>query len=248
MIGFPTPGTEGAIAIRIDAARSLAQAPTWSLDTVQVGVARGSAEYERHLTATFGSSYDWSDELRFACDTGALSSFVLKTPEAGTIEPAIAASWLGVERRAGLPIVEPRATGFHIDPLDVRALSADGRSLVVLRAGVGAAEGATGCTRLAIHPTFDLLFTAESYVGWVLHDPIAALGSRDADDADAVALLRAYLALVVEPNIERMSDQDEAVGAALRELRERAGGQSARSNAARVIATRLADIIDTFYG
>src|SRR5262245_18121014 len=110
MIGFPTPGPEGSIAIRIDGARSLANAPTWSLDTAQVGVARSSADYERHLTATFGSSYYWSDELRFARDTGALSSFVLKTPEAGTIEAAVAASWLGLERRSGLPVVEPRAT------------------------------------------------------------------------------------------------------------------------------------------
>jgi hypothetical protein len=66
--------------------------PTWSLQMLNTGPARSSPAYGRHLEATIGSSYDWGDELRFDKHTGKLRSFVLKTPEAGALEPAIARS------------------------------------------------------------------------------------------------------------------------------------------------------------
>lgn len=88
-VTFPTSNPDGEAAAHVELGASLDDVPTWSLQTLNAGPARSSPAYDQHLEATIGSSYDWSDELRFDKRTGKLTSFVLETPEAGALEPAI---------------------------------------------------------------------------------------------------------------------------------------------------------------
>ncbi|NJM91217.1 MAG: hypothetical protein HC863_02925 [Myxococcales bacterium] len=233
--------------------------PTWDLQTLVAGVRRSSAAYDRHLSETFGSSYDWSDELRFSRATGRLVSLVLKTPEAGTVAREVASAWLALPRVAGLPLIAERELGFHVDPFDHRVMSAGGHHLLVLAADAGL-QGAT--LRLMIHPSIDLLFSDGRYCGWVLHKPVlhlaGASGQRrasddGADDGSAMspALTEAvaeYLELVVEPNLDRMSDQAPDLLARLSALRARVAATGGLGVAASVLRQRIEEVIETFYG
>jgi len=100
---------------------------------------------------------------RFDKHTGMLRSFVLRTPEAGTLEPAIARSWLALPRRTGLPVLDHRENGFHVDPLDLRHLAEDTAALVV--AGAALPRPDRDSFRLAIGHNTDLLFHHGRYSG-----------------------------------------------------------------------------------
>ena len=120
VVAFPTSNPDGEVTSHVELGESLDEAPTWSIQTLNVGTPRASSAYGQHVERTIGSSYDWSDELRFDRRTGKLTSLVLKTPEAGVLDPAIARSWLALPRRVGLPVLDDREHGFHVDPLDLR--------------------------------------------------------------------------------------------------------------------------------
>lgn len=253
MIGFPTPDPESFIPARIEADRALDQAPTWSLQTLLAITSRPSPAHEPHLLGTVGSDYAWGDEIRFDRRTGLLRSLLLKTPEEGAVAPALAASWLALPRRPGLPAIS-RTTGFNFDPLDLRLLTEEGRHLIVLLAETAAPD--PDAVRLAIHADCDLLFARGRYCGWVLHDPVAhmvvahrgdAPAGSAADDPELIGLLRDYLALVIQPNIDRMYDRDPELHAALEALLGRARACRARGPAPQTLATRIADVLDNFY-
>ena len=92
IVSFPTsmPASEARAHVIPDA--MVESPPTWSLQTLNLGPARSSPDYESHLARTVGSSYDWSDELRFARGDGRLCSVVLKTPEAGETDAVFCSS------------------------------------------------------------------------------------------------------------------------------------------------------------
>lgn len=56
---------------------ALSSCPTWCIDPLGAGPARSSAGYDTLLLQTSGSSYDWSDEVRFDNDTGLLVSLMV---------------------------------------------------------------------------------------------------------------------------------------------------------------------------
>jgi len=89
VVAFPTSQPDGEVVGHVEPGTSLDETPTWAVQTLNAGPARSSPAYDRHLQGTMGSSYDWSDELRFDKRTGRLTSFVLKTPEAGVLDPEI---------------------------------------------------------------------------------------------------------------------------------------------------------------
>jgi hypothetical protein len=93
VITFPTSNPDDEAAAHVEFGASLDDVPKWSLQTLNIGPARSSPAYGQHVETTIGSSYDCSDELRFDKRTGKLRSFVLRMPEAGALEPAIARSW-----------------------------------------------------------------------------------------------------------------------------------------------------------
>lgn len=216
---------------------------------LNAGPARSSPAYGRHLDATIGSSYDWSDELRFDKHTGKLTSFVLKMPEAGALEPAVARSWLALPRRTGIPVLDHRENGFHVDPLDLRHLAEDAAALVV--AGVELPPADRDSLRLAVGRDTDLLFHHGRYSGWILCSPIAHLVSEPGeaapgtDDPRLHEPLREYLALVVEPNITRMCDEDPDLREALCALRARV--RSVDGGQARALESGIERVLDTFY-
>lgn len=248
-VTFPTSNPDGQARAHVEPGASLDDVPTWSLQTLNAGPARSSPAYDRHLEATIGSSYDWSDELRFDKRTGKLKSFVLKMPEAGAVEPGIARSWLALPRRTGIPVLDSRENGFHVDPLDLRYLDEDTGALVVASAGLPVAD--RDSLRLAIARDTDLLFHHGRYGGWILASPIAHLvlepgnAASGTDEPRLHESLREYLALVVEPNIERMEDEDPDLGAALRALRARV--RTVDGAQARALESNIERVLDTFY-
>jgi hypothetical protein len=249
VVTFPTSQPDGEVVARLERGQRLADVPTWSIQTLQAGPSRSSPEYNQHLRDTVGSSYDWSDELRFDKRTGRLKSFVLKTPEAGMVDPVTAGSWLALSRQKGLPLLEDRENGFHINPLDLRYLSEDGRALVSADAKLPVADG--GSLRLAISDDVDLLFHRGRYGGWILGAPIVHLvaepGHKTAgsDEPRLHELLREYLTLVVEPYIARMSDEDPEMQKALQALRARI--QQIDGVQARALLSAIDRVLDVFY-
>jgi hypothetical protein len=164
-------------------------------------------------------------------------------------DPVIARSWLALPRQTGIPVLDDRANGFHIAPLDLRYLSEDAGALVVAGAKLPAADRSS--LRLAISHDTDLLFHHGRYAGWILESPIAHLvaepgeAAPGADEPRLHESLRAYLALVVEPNITRMSDDDPDMRAALLALRTRLRDIDAVQ--ARTLEGIVARVLDVFY-
>jgi hypothetical protein len=248
-VTFPTSNPDGMARAHVEPGANVDDVPTWSLQTLNAGPARASPAYDRHLEVTVGSSYDWSDELRFDKRTGKLKSFVLKTPEAAALEPTIGQSWLALPRRTGIPVLDHPENGFHVDPLDLRCLAEDADALIVTSTGLPVAD--RDSLRLAIARNTDLLFHHGRYGGWILGSPIAHLVSEPGDAApgsDEPRLhesLREYLALVVEPNIERMGEEDPDLRTALRELRARVRAIDGRQ--ARALEGGIERVLETFY-
>lgn len=248
-VTFPTSNPDGEAAGHVELGASLDDVPAWSLHTLNAGPARSSPAYGRHLEVTIGSSYDWSDELRFDKRTGKLRSFGLKTPDAGALEPAIARSWLALSRRTGIPVLDHCENGFHVDPLDLRHLTEDAAALVVAGAALPPAD--RDSLRLAIGLDIDLLFHHGRYSGWILASPIAHLVSEPGETAsgtDAPRLhepLREYLALVVEPIIARMGDEDPDLRAELHALRARV--RAIDGQQARALESGIERVLETFY-
>ncbi|HEX3761608.1 MAG TPA: hypothetical protein VHW23_23080 [Kofleriaceae bacterium] len=136
--------------------------------------------------------------------------------------------------------------GFHVDPLDLRYLAEHAAALIVASAGLPSADRES--LRLAIGSDIDLLFHRGRYTGWILGSPLAHLVSEPGEAAPGMdnpglhEPLRDYLALVVEPNIARMGDEDPDLQAALRALRAHVRAidsrQAARSRAASSVCWR----------
>jgi hypothetical protein len=248
-ISFPISQPEGTALAHVEPGTGIEGVPTWSIQTLNAGPLRSSPAYDRHLRDTVGSSYDWSDEFRFDKRSGRLTSFVLKTPELGQVDPEVAGGWLALPRQTGIPVLEDRENGFHIDPLDLRFLANDGSALVVTDASLPRADGDS--LRLAIDTDVDLLFHRGRYRGWILNNPVAHLvaepGDRipGSDDPRLHDLLREYLTLVVQPNIDRMSDEDPAMREALEALASRI--QAVNAVQARALESAVERVLEVFY-
>lgn len=242
VVAFPTSQPASETVAHIEFGACIDDVPTWSIATLNAGPPRSSSNYAQHLQNTVGSSYDWSDEFRFDKRTGRLTSFVLKTPETGVLDSRVAISWLALPPQIGIPALADREKGFHVDPLDLRYVSHDTSSLVVADARMQAPDSSS--LRISIARDTDLLFQHGRYSGWILRNPVAHLVSDPADTAPGTddvrlhSLLREYLALVIEPNITRMNDEDPALRAALEALGTRITEVDA------VQARALADIVE----
>lgn len=249
IVVFATSQPDGSVTAHIDPDRSIDDVPTWSLQTVNAGPSRASSKYQQHLDDTVGSSYDWSDEMRFDKRTGQLSSFVLKMPEAGQVNTAIASSWISLPRQPGIPVLDEPEGGFHIDPLDLRYLTRDGTALLVADGEIQLASRQS--LRLAIGNDIDLLFENGRYCGWILGNPATHLVAEPGETAplsDEPRLqepLHDYLGLVVEPNITRMNEEAPEMKEALQSLRARV--RDIEGPGARVLLSAIERILDVFY-
>jgi hypothetical protein len=147
------------------------------------------------------------------------------------------------------PVLDHRGNGFHVDPLDLRHLAEDAAALVV--AGVGLPPADRDSLRLAVGRDTDLLFHHGRYSGWILGSPIAHLVSElgeaapGTDDPRLHEPLREYFALVVEPNIAQMGDEDPDLHAALGALRARLRAIDGKQ--ARALEGGIERVLETFY-
>src|SRR5262249_36390314 len=104
--------------------------------------------------------------------------------------------------------------------------------------------------RLALGGDVELLFHDGRYGGWILGNALAHLGepgetpARDAGP-ELQACLGDYLGLVVQPNVDRMIDEDPAMRAALVALEQRVAALPGA--AARFVARAVAGVRETFY-
>jgi hypothetical protein len=109
----------------------------------------------------------------------------------------------------------------------------------------------SGSLRIAIARDTDLLFQHGRYIGWILRNPVAHLVSDPAetapgtDDVRLHPLVREYLAIVMEPNITRMNDDDPALRAALETLGARITEVDAVQ--ARAVADIVERTLEAFY-
>lgn len=247
--GFPTSQPDGFVRARIEADETKLLEATWSMQTIEAGPTRSSPEYDAYVDTTAGSSYDWSDELRFDKRTGQVAGFVLKVPEQANIAEDIARTWIAVPKQSAGLVLEDRKTGFHLDPFDVRYFAPDGSALLALGAEQGPADAAS--TSVAIASDVELLFQAGRYCGWLMRRPVAHLvvqpedGTPGVDDARLHGLISEYMALVVYPYIDRMSDRDPDMQAALQSLKARAGVLD--GGAAAGLVAVLERVLETFY-
>lgn len=188
--------------------------PRYSISGAYVAVSPhvDQPSHERLLSETFGS-VDWlwsgDDEFRFAKSGSVLAGLVLKVPETesrSAFEP-----WLNAhEQHGGLRAIKPE--NFAATPTDVRWVSGDGTHLVCAHQALVARVGEV--RRLRITASLALVFVDLIYSGWILQDPVdylvqeweySPLGAASDSLRD---LLKDYLALIVEPKIDRMQDGD----------------------------------------
>jgi len=233
----------------VDLEQILHGVPSWSMQTMNLGPLRSSPSYMQHLRDTVGSSYDWSDELRFDKRTGRLASFVLKLPESGQVDAAVAQAWLELPGQLGIPVIEERENGFHIDPLDLRSLVEGENALMAVDARLPLPDCSS--LRLTVAQDVDFLFHENRYCGWVLRNPLTYLVAEPGDpipggdDPRVHDLLREYISVVVEPNIARMSDEDPVMRAALRSLYDRV--RACNAVQARALEKAVARLLEIFY-
>ncbi|KYF71252.1 hypothetical protein [Sorangium cellulosum] len=255
MVEIPTASSPSALHAEVLHNQNIPFIPEWQFRTLTVGPRRSSPIYDQHIVDTVGSSYDFGDEMRFGKEDGLLRGLVLTMPDRN-MENAVDAidAWLNTTRiQALLRLASP--IPFALDGADVRAMDEDGRILLATLNSGARWDGQR--LRIAVSTDTDLLFTDGRFCGWLLMNPLEHLRYGDGRGAEpsaassggeALELLRSYLALVAEPNIERMEDQDEELKIALADLKHRAAQASLRELKAREITAQLDDLLDRFYG
>lgn len=206
--------------------------------------------HERLLSETFGS-VDWlwsgDDEFRFAKSGSALAGLVLQVPE--TESRVGLGPWLNTdEQRGGLRALKPK--NFAAPSTDVRWVSDDGTHLVCFHEAL--ATRGREVIRLGVTSSLSLVFVDQIYCGWILQDPVDYLVQEweypplDAAPDSLRVLLKDYLALIVEPKIDRMQDGDPELLEELQNLIERC---SAHPDDPRrdVLRDQLIDLRENWY-
>src|SRR5687768_4761721 len=149
--------------------RVIAEAPVlpglvWAVDVVAASPARDSDEYDELLDETFGSSSEWTDEVRFDSGSRGVRSLVLQVPEAPA---SVAEEWRETPMVIGGLEAQSDET-FDVERADARALTDDGALLV----GASAKPMNGARWRLAIAPDLALLFAGDRYMGWAVANPL----------------------------------------------------------------------------
>jgi hypothetical protein len=192
-----------------------------------------------------GFSFDGADlELR---------AFYFTVPDR-RLDPALAAPWLQAPLGRGLPRLRTKES-FGLDRVDGHVFLADGQHLFGLLEG-----GAAGRERVRVQIVADLslLFQGGRYTGWMLDNPIAHVISPDGGDPrpsatapvddEVVSLFVQYYALLDEPLIERMQDEDPELREALVELLQRTGDDPVVHGPRFALRRQLVSMLASFYG
>lgn len=234
---------------------SIAQTPRWMLDgrNVLIGPYHSTEEHEQHVSQTVGST-DWlwsaHDELRFDRETLLLQSTLFIVPDA-TLPPDLSLEvWQTVPQETGL-LKLLQAQNFQLEPTDFRWMDPEGEALICVTKS--ALDASQQRFRLRINEDMDLFFINEQFCGWALLHPARFVvdaweeADETSEDAQFVALLYDYLALLTDPFIEQMEDRDAHLFERLRDLYTRITLVSLSSKRYYVLQAAVADKIDRFY-
>jgi hypothetical protein len=100
--------------------------------------------------------------------------------------------------------------------------------------------------RIKLAEDFDLYFAGDEPAGWRIANPERHLEPAPGPADPALAtLLCSYFALIAEPGIERMEEEDPGMRRAIEELAARVEPTSPQR---RAVHDRLIGLIDFFYG
>lgn len=245
-----------SITTRILPEHHLGQSPRWMLDgrTVIIGPYHSSAEHEQHLAQTVGST-DWlwssSDELRFDQKTLLLQSVLLLLPDATLPSDLSLVPWLMASQETGL-LQLSTSQNFQLPSSSFRWLVPEGQILMCVHKR--ATEDAQYRLRLRIAANLELFFADKLLCGWALLNPAHFIvdaweePSSEGTDPSFTSLIKEYLALVTDPYIEQMEDQDPKLLGQLLGLYTRAGLDSSSPQKRAILRAAIADKLDRFYG
>jgi hypothetical protein len=231
----------------------LAYQPKWTFRTVNAGPWRSSTMYVQHIAETVGSSFDDGDEFRFGTSDGVLRSVILIVPDRNSASDYRALEWLRAPSVTGI-LELCVASSFSLNPADCRTFFEDGEAIVCTLDDALRAEGER--QRVSIACDLDLLFLERKYCGWILWKPVSHLVSSNIGDTDemspgevsVVDVVREYLSIVADPNIEKMEDQDEEVRRLLLDVRRRAFELTGDSVSVKALRAKIDDLLENFYG
>ena len=234
----------------------LKQKPRWGLRDLSLMVGPyGSGEaHEQHFLASIGSG-NWYrpefDEMLFGRESFVLESIWFHIPGENYASDEFIASWKKEQPIQGLPRLKT-SQSFQLEPTEFRLMDSGCMFLSCITRK--ALEAHNVRLRLRIAKDFDLLFSDGRLCGWLLFDPAHYLVrgweepyATEPNDKDR-GLLYEYQNLVVQPNIEKMEDEDSSMLQKLKELQSRIKSDSDITNQRAVLKESVDDIIDSFYG
>jgi hypothetical protein len=210
--------------------------------------------HEQHFLQTIGSG-NWYrpefDEFRFAKEDLLLQSIWFHVPEKNLSSEEFFVGWRAEQPVVGL-LRLASSEEFELEPTDFRWMEPNGELLAcVTQMALGATEAPQ---RLRIAHDLDLLFANRRLCGWLLSHPARYLVTSWEDpcageaDSGLAALLHEYSALVAEPYIDQMENEDPDILKELLSLHARLRRENETRNPQRVLRECVEDIIEQFYG
>jgi hypothetical protein len=193
--------------------------------SIIVGPYNSGLEHERHFLDTIGSG-SWHapeyDELRFSVEDRRLKSVWFRIPERNAGEPA---PWASCTKHRGT-LELTGASPSQLSLSSIRTYDPGTDLFACVRAdAINVESGSCFCLRIA--EDLEIVFADGEACGWRLHHAVRHLVAaweqptlRD-DDPRLAEAFAEYLALVAEPNIEAIEDEDEEIERRLRQLSER---------------------------
>ena len=234
--------------------------PRWGLRELSLimGPYHDGEEHERHFLQTIGSG-NWYrseyEEFRFSKETLLLESVWFHVPEVNLESENFISLWQFEPPVEGLlTLSQPQV--FNPEPTTFRWMAPNGEFLACITEM--ALLNTNERLRLRIANDFDLLFVEQTICGWMLSHPInylvkswdepysVASDEKIADEKIAEFLYE-YLALVADPYIEQMEDEDPEILQRLLSLHNRIVVTNGSVNQRRIISDCIKDIVEQFY-
>lgn len=220
---------------------------------LQVGPYTSGEEHERHYLGTQGSG-DWHeppyDELLFNRDNGNLESLWFHIPEAASGGERGIAQWTALTPVDGCLHLLGGAP-FELSPAVERSIAGDGSVLLGLRAC--APQEVIDPVRLRVAASVDLLISGGRLAGWLVTEPERFLTASwafpqpDPSDPELGHLIADYLALLADPRMDGIADEDPEVRELLTSLDQRIDRTSGATARREILHEALADLVEFYY-
>lgn len=245
------------VALSVIEQATMEGSPRWMFDgrKVFIGPYHSADERESHLGLTVGSmEWLWSDTEEFQFDRRslALSSAFLVLSDSTLDTPEMLDPWFLAPVEAGIPKLVEAMKDFEVEIAPARWI--DPQCQILTSAlPVAFDEGIRQRLRLRVAPDLELFFADKRYCGWSLHNPVRYIvneweePSKEEVSEALVALVYDYMALVTNPYLDLMSEQDPEIKQRLMHLHERAQALQRTTPRAAIVRDAVADKLDRFY-